>query len=146
MTATWVLVADGGRARILEIGGARRDLREVEDLVNVTGRSVPPHNRNTRRNARSADASDVTAGPTPPVESIERQVERFVSDVAAHLDRARAERRFRGLCVIAAPRLLALLRRTFSDETRELVEQEIPRDLSESDVDDIDAYVRGDRA
>ena len=32
---TWVVVADGSRARIFETPGLKLDLREIEDLVNV---------------------------------------------------------------------------------------------------------------
>lgn len=127
MAATWVLVADSSRARILEISGPRRELREVEDLVNLT----------------STAASRI---PELRVDAAGHEVEEFVDHVAGHLDRARADSRFARLCLIAAPRLLALLRECLSRETRRLVGQEIPRDLSRLDIDDIDAYVRGDRA
>jgi hypothetical protein len=35
---TWIVVADGSRARIFETPGLKLDLREIEDLVNVVPR------------------------------------------------------------------------------------------------------------
>ena len=128
MSASWVVVADGGRARILEIGGSRQELREIDDLVHGQA----------GRTARSSGGDLLTVD--------EDESEVFASHVADHLDKARSQSRFGELCLIAAPRYLAMFRACLSAATAKLVGQEIPRDLLRFDIDDIDAYVRGDRA
>ena len=39
-TITWVLAADGCRARIFETHGLKLDLQEIEDLTNPAARST----------------------------------------------------------------------------------------------------------
>ena len=39
MRITWILAADAARARIFEIPGARRPMREIRDFFNPEGRA-----------------------------------------------------------------------------------------------------------
>ncbi len=100
---TWVLAADGSRARIFEMRGLKLDLQQVEDLRNTV--------------ARAADAT-------------QKDCERFAHDVADLLECSRDQHRFDRLRLAVKPAFLALLRGRLSVETCRLVYE--PRDDDES--------------
>lgn len=111
MTAiTWVLAADGGRARIFETEGLKLDLRQVEDLRNPAPRTA---------------------------ESADKEREQFARTVAEFLERSRLHQRFNRLRLAVEPKFLGLLRDHLSSETRKLVYEEVSNDVSNMDTRDI---------
>lgn len=105
-TITWVLAADGCRARIFETHGLTLDLREIEDLMNPAPRST---------------------------ELSEKDREKFARTVASHLEQCRLQHRFDRLRLAVEPRFLGLLREHLSGETRKLVYEEVNHDISKLD-------------
>ncbi|SAK50838.1 Protein required for attachment to host cells [Caballeronia catudaia] len=115
MTAiTWVLAADGSRARIFETHGLKLDLRQVEDLRNPA--------------PRAADTAD-------------KHREKFARSVAEFLERSRAQSRFDRLRLAVEPKFLGVLRQHLSSETRKLVYEEIDRDVSNMDTREIGRHL-----
>ncbi|SAK59471.1 Protein required for attachment to host cells [Caballeronia calidae] len=111
MTAiTWVLAADGSRARIFETEGLKLDLRQVEDLRNPAPRTA---------------------------ESADKEREKFARTVAEFLERSRLHQRFDRLRLAVEPKFLGLLRDHLSSETRKLVYEEVSNDVSNMDTRDI---------
>ncbi|VXB19473.1 Protein required for attachment to host cells [Burkholderia sp. 8Y] len=95
MTAiTWVLAADGQRARVFETRGLKVDLQQVEDI-------------------RNADTPDS-----------EKSRESFAQVIAAFLEQSRRQHRFDRLRLAVDPKFLGVLRECLSSETRELVYEE----------------------
>ncbi|SAL13243.1 Protein required for attachment to host cells [Caballeronia turbans] len=108
MTAiTWVLAADGSRARIFETQGLKLDLRQVEDLRNTAARVA---------------------------ETAESDREKFARTVAEYLERSRLHQRFDRLRLAVEPRFLGLLRNHLSGETLKLVYEEVNSDVSGTDT------------
>lgn len=142
MQTTWVLAADGYRARIFE-WSADHHLHEIEDMVNPKGRmrnqdiNAEPKGRHVGKGAKApadTDESDVTP--------VQKEVERFSEAVARELDKARNEHRFDKLCVIAAPEMLGLLRENMTKEVKQMVEEEIPKDISWFEGHQVEEYLR----
>ncbi|WP_250440513.1 host attachment protein [Caballeronia sp. AZ1_KS37] len=111
MTAiTWVLAADGSRARIFETQGLKLDLRQVEDLRNPAPRAT---------------------------ETAEMDREKFARAVADYLERSRLHQRFDRLRLAVEPKFLGLLRQYLSVETLKLVYEEADNDGSKFGTRDI---------
>lgn len=136
----YVVVADGGAARILhepESGDPRRKLEEVARLERASAHQ-PARELTTDRTGRVFDSGGRTgAGPQTRARHGAQsdydphavEVERFARRVARQLDAERSRRRIDELVVIAEPRFLGVLRPRISAPTRRLVTREIPRDL-----------------
>ncbi|MFL9966863.1 host attachment protein [Paraburkholderia sediminicola] len=112
---TWVVVADGSRARIFETPGLKPDLREIEDLVNVV--------------------------PNGPALS-EKDREKFAKTVADCVAQGRIHHRYQRLRFAVEPKFIGMLRERLSEETRQMIFEEINEDLSALDARDIQAHLR----
>ncbi|WP_408144109.1 host attachment protein [Caballeronia glebae] len=115
MTAiTWVLAADGSRARIFETQGLKLDLRQVEDLRNPAPRAT---------------------------ETAEKDREKFARTVADYLEQSRLHQRFDRLRLAVEPKFLGLLRDYLSGETLKLVYEEADSDVSNLGTRDIGRHL-----
>jgi protein required for attachment to host cells len=140
-----VVVADGGRARILKREGRRfaPQLLELERLerssahrhardmtTDLSGRlsgrifssARPANNTAPRVTARHGAQSDYDPHTV--------EVERFARQIATRLARLARQRPVQELVLIASPRFLGVLRRSLSNSQRQVVSREIPRDLT----------------
>ncbi|SAK58072.1 Protein required for attachment to host cells [Caballeronia hypogeia] len=104
---TWVLAADGSRARVFETQGLKLDLRQVEELRNPASR-----------------ASEAT----------EQDRETFAKSIGEFLERSRREQRFDRLRLAVEPRFLDVLRAHLSSETRKLVYEDANKDTADTDT------------
>ncbi len=112
---TWVVVADGSRARIFETPGLKLDLREIEDIVNV-----------------------VAGGQALS----EKDREKFAKTVADYIEQGRLHQRYQRLRLAVEPKFLGMLRARLSEETRRLIFEEIDEDLSTLDAHAIQAHLQ----
>ena len=112
---TWVVVADGSRARIFETPGLKLDLREIEDLVNIV--------------------------PNGPALS-EKDREKFAKTVADYVEQGRLHQRYERLRLAVEPKFLGMLRERLSKETRQMIFEEINEDLSALDAREIQAHLQ----
>ena len=121
MQATWVVVADRRCATIYTVprGMARlRQLCELRESRAATGRD------GSRPGGRKARIPDQAFTPG------EQQARSFAMQVALRVEDARLDRHFDELILVAAPAFLAYLRESLSQEARDAVIGEIPRNLN----------------
>ena len=111
---TWVLAADGSRARIFETQGFKLDLRQVEELRNPAPRAT---------------------------QSADKEREKFARTVADFLERCRIDGRFDRLRLAVEPKFLGMLREQLSNETRKLVYEEVSNDVSNMGARDIGRHL-----
>jgi protein required for attachment to host cells len=141
MQTTWIVTADASRARILQVAGRENALTEVEDLVNPQGRM---HNREI-----NSDAAGRFRGPDRPGghasgdenRTVDHHAELFAKRVGEFLDKARNERRYERLYLLAAPKFLGQLRKELGKETEKLVADELAKDLSWFNLRELEDYV-----
>jgi protein required for attachment to host cells len=147
MQTTWILVGDASRARIFEIPGPGRPMREVRDFFNPEGRT---QNRGLATDAygRFRGKGEQSEGHSAPegTSPAEHDQEMFAVELTDYLHNARAQDLFATLHLIAPPKLLGMLRRHLDAPTRKLVGREIDKDLSRSGLSEIEDYVRGNPA
>jgi protein required for attachment to host cells len=130
MTKTWILVADGARARLFEAAAGDSPLAEVECFANPEGR---------------AGARRMGTGPLPRVhESVgparhaiephttarEKVTDRFARILGEALERGRSERRYERLVLVAPPRFLGALHDHLGARLRGQLAGEIRRNLT----------------
>lgn len=143
MQTTWIVAADSSRARIFEVHGAQDHLREIEDLVNPAGRLDDKEIR-TDSIGRFRGKGEGQQGHTgaPDVDKVEHATDLFSKQVSDYLDRAHHEHRYDKLCLIAFPKFLGLIRQNLSKEVQQVVEDEVPKDISGLKTQEIEDYVK----
>jgi protein required for attachment to host cells len=127
---TWIVVADGDRAKVFENGGPGKGLTPVKPLWLEQERLKAGEimaDKPGRAGAGTAPGSRAAMEyHTDPVAVRER---RFVERLADVLEQKRAEGRFDRLVIAAAPTALGDIRPALSDALRETILAEVPKDL-----------------
>jgi protein required for attachment to host cells len=140
---TWVLIADGGRARILENDGPGHGLKAVEGMT--FSRDLPPTHELVRdRQPRSYESTGHMRHPIEVGEDPHRkQKAKFAAELASVLDRHAADKSFDRLVIVAPAKALGDLRSAFTDQVRRLVYNEVIMDLTKTPNEDVAAHLDG---
>ena len=131
-TRTWVLIADGARARILENLGPGRGLISVEGMV-FHGDHSATHDLVTDRQGRSFSSQ----GPgrsaievhTDPHRNLKTK---FASRLAEALTIGLDQHAYDRLVIVAAPVTLGDLRAAIPDRVRSKIVGEVAQDLTKT--------------
>ncbi|WP_258193396.1 host attachment protein [Paraburkholderia sp. BL25I1N1] len=112
---TWLVVADGGRARVFQTPGLKLDLQEVEVLVNdeYTGTALTEKDR-----------------------------EKFAKRVAAYLEEGRLRQLYNRLRLAMEAKFLGMVRSNLSEEARRMIFEQISEDLLALSKQEIEARLR----
>ncbi len=131
---TWILVADGKRARILHNDGRGRGLAAVPGAE----RSIelkPSRDMGSDRPGRTHESA--TSGRhaiEPRVDWHRFEKTKFAQSMAKLLDEAGARGNFDRLVLVAPPRTLGDLRAALAETTRARVIAEIHKDLTHESI------------
>jgi protein required for attachment to host cells len=141
MSATWVIVADASRARIFEKSGTSKEIHERETFSHPESRL---HERDLTSDLPGRAFDSEGAGRHAmgaKHDPKQNETLEFARQLAEHIEKARSEKRFGHLNIIAAPAMLGDLRDALSDETRKLVTTEIDKDLTQHSIEDIQQHL-----
>jgi protein required for attachment to host cells len=142
MDTTWIVLADEGRARILQRSEPGADLEDVEELIDAAAHA---HNADLRRDAMGrrspADGHGAHAGTHMPgsstssagEEKLDHEAELFARRLALRLSDARRAHRYDRLRIAAAPRFLGRLRKELDTEVCSVLDDAIDKDLLQLD-------------
>jgi protein required for attachment to host cells len=143
MEQTWIVLADEGRARILELRQPGRDLEEVEELTDPAaharnadlqrdahGRRSPPDSYSGAPNVQTMSATSTTSAGE---EKVDIEAERFARRVSERLTQAHRQHKFQQLRIAAAPKFLGRLRKVLDREVSDVVVEELDKDLLQLD-------------
>jgi len=135
----WVVVADGGQARVLGVTGDRRGLAVLREVT-----SVDAHRRTQDLVSDRPGRSFESASPTrhaiaPRHDAHEEARQRFVNQLALMLIEDNRARQFDELILIIAPGLSGTLRDALDEATRARVRETLVKDLAKVPVHDIHA-------
>ena len=125
---TWIVVADESRARVFQAPGLSLDLEEVDDFVNVA------HSATTLTEKQAVEFS--------ASERKEKERDKFASQVAEYLEKARLHQRFGRLRLIAEPKFLGMVLCGLSTQTRELVFEKLSKDYSALSTKEIQEHLQ----
>jgi protein required for attachment to host cells len=137
MDKTWILLADEGRARILEMPERGGELAEVEEITDAAAHA---DNADFRRDAYGrrggghlADKGGRQMGgnqtESAGEEKLDHEAELFARRVANLLQEAHQRGRFEHLRIAAAPRFLGRLRKQLDPQVARTVDEELDKDL-----------------
>ena len=125
MAITWIVAADSVRARVLQVADREKRLAEVEDLLNPDGH---------------LHEGDLVTDTEEPSEAREHSVDLFSKRVGEYLERARAQRRYDRLYLMAPPKFLGRLRKQLGKEVEKLVCDELDKDLYRANARELERY------
>lgn len=126
-TVTWILIADGTQARVLEHGGPGKGLSQVDGL----DWSIAPlqaQDINTDRPGRAH--STVGRSAMEKNDPAQQREDEFVKTVAGHIETQARSGSFDRLVIAAAPIALGNLRKAMSDAVKKTVVAELDKDLT----------------
>ena len=140
-TKTWILIADGGRARILENDGPGHGLKPVDRMTFV--HPLPPTHELVRdRQPRAFEsvgharhAIDIGLDPH------RKEKEKFATELAAVLASEAAKRSFDRLVIVAPAKALGELRAALSEPVSKKVQYEIVMDLTKVPNEDVARHI-----
>ena len=128
-TRTWVVIADGGRAKVFESHGPKSDLAHIDDmdleaelppnrdiLADRPGRVIESHGR----------ARHAIENSTDPHKALKRE---FASMLGDSLAVSLAKKRFDRLVIVAPPPVLGDLRDVLSKRVKARIVAELGKDL-----------------
>jgi protein required for attachment to host cells len=132
----WGVVCDGAKALVLENAGNRmtpnlstREVYEQDDLkTSELGTGKPGQAANTLGGARSA---------MEQTDWHDQEETRFLTKLAARLDKAVLGGETPSLVVVAPPRAIGVLRKAFSSHVRHAIRAEVEKDYIKLPVNEI---------
>lgn len=126
---TWILVADGERARIFENDGSDKTLQRAigTDMVDP---NPPTHVQGADRPGRVHESVGPGRSAMGDTDWHQHEKHVFAREIAHQLDDARKKNAFDRLIIVAPPKVLGDLRQSMDNATAKLVDVEIDKDLT----------------
>ena len=139
---TWFLVADGGKARIIETVGPGKGLHQVAGLEEDL--KLPPNRElQSDRPGRGFESAGPTRHAYEATDAHREMKRHFAAHLTDQLAKLHAMKRFDRLVVIAPPAMLGDLRTAMSSTLSSVVISELARDLTHTPTDDLPAHLEG---
>ena len=131
---TWIVLADGARARVLLNGGPNKGLSEVltaqSETARLAGRDLMADGQG--RVFDSAGQGRHAVEPKTDAKTIEE--EKFLRDVVRILERGAQDGEYDRLVLCAAPRALGELRALLPKAVQDKIAAELPKDLTNTPI------------
>ncbi len=136
---TWVLIADGGHARVLQSTGAGRRLEEVAGM-SFSHELPPTHELVRDRQTRSFESVGHTRHPVSTgLDPHRKEKEKFAVELAGILEQQ--VKAFDRLVVVAPAKAMGELRDALSESVRKKVEKEVVKDLTKTPDSEIASHL-----
>lgn len=131
----WVVAADASRARLFTTKNSRQPLQELESMVHPEGRA---RGRDIGRDEPGVVFESHGQGRhATQTERKNEEANVFARRICERLNKARVERRCEKLYMVAPPHFLGMLRDNLDRPTRELVADEVPKEVVTADPERI---------
>ena len=142
-TVTWILIADGTQARVLEHGGPGKGLSLVKGLDwSIT--PLQTKDINADRPGRShSSVGHGRSAMEPKTDPAQHREAEFIRTVADVLDRKALDGAFDRLVIAAAPIALGNLRKVMSDHVKKTIVAELDKDLTNMPIPQLDKHFDG---
>ncbi|KQN70060.1 host attachment protein [Devosia sp. BK] len=142
-TVTWILIADGTQARVLEHHGPGKGLTTIKGLdwsIEPLQSQDIDSDKPGRGHSSGGSARSSMEPKTDPAQHREAE---FVRSVAAVLDKKALEGAYDRLVVAAAPIALGNFRKVMSDHVKKTIVAELDKDLTNIPTPGIDKHLDG---
>jgi protein required for attachment to host cells len=142
-TRTWVLIADGARARVLENDGPGHGLHAVDGL-DFRGDHSATHDLVTDQQGRSFSSHGPGRSAIAPHSDPHRDLKKtFAHHLADVLMQGHEQKSYDRLVIVATPVTLGDLRAAISDHVRDKIVGEVAQDLTKSPNGEIAEHIKG---
>jgi len=139
---TWILIADGTQARVVNYVGPDIPLQTVEDMV-FSQEALRAQDIVTDRPGRAFQSvGSARSGYEPQTDPVDKTETDFMKDVAGRLNAEHQRGTFDRLVIAAAPQALGDLRQALSDQARSAVLAELPKNLTNIPTDQLPRHFR----
>jgi protein required for attachment to host cells len=139
---TWILIADGSRARLFANQGRGTGLKPALDQEFI-GVNRPSREIGSDQPGRAFDSAGFGRhAMEPPTDPHRYEKQRFANAIAGILDDARSKGVFDRLVVVAPPQALGDLRSQLSEGLRKVVAAELAKDLTKVPVHQLADHLR----
>lgn len=130
MATTWIVIADGAHARVLEQDREARSFKPAFEQE-FFGQVAQSKEIGSDRPGRTFDsAGQGRHAMEPPTDPQRHAKFTFAAELAKHLQKAAATNRFDRLVLVAAPKTLGDLRGLLPDTVKKRIVAEIDKDLT----------------
>jgi protein required for attachment to host cells len=138
---TWILLADGARARIVSNAGPGKGVEEVSGME-FSGDNERTGEVMADRPGRSFDSAGSHRHAMEPPSDAHREMKRdFANDLVKALEKKLKQHAFDRLVLIAAPATLGDLRNSMSKALQNVIYAEVPKDLVHVPNSDIASHL-----
>lgn len=141
-TMTWVLVADGARARLLVSEGPGTGLKPALGQEFI-GTNLPSRDIASDRPGRSFDsAGEGRHAMEPPTDPKRHEKRVFAHEIAQILEDGRKRNAFDQLVIVAPPEALGDLRAELGEELKRLIGGELNKELTKVPTRELADHLR----
>ena len=142
-TTTWVLIADGARARLLAQDKPFDHLKPALEQEEFTGSTAQSKEIGSDRPGRSFDSSGLGGrhAMAPPTDPQRYAKFAFARELAERLEEAAYAGRFDRLILVAAPKTLGDLRELLPGPVKAKIVAEIDKDLTHVPARDLPRHL-----
>ena len=138
---TWIVVASAARARVFEVVGRKKPLKECFDLVHPEERMYR-RDFNTDRPGRAYDrVGGQRHAVEAPADPKEKEAAGFARELVDRLERERNERHFDAVYLVSPPRFLGLLRGRMGNGLRKALKGTLAKDITRKDPEAVEREV-----
>jgi protein required for attachment to host cells len=138
---TWIVMADGSRARIVTRREEGSGFEVVSEMA-APEAQAPSREIWTDRPGRTQESGSPSHhGIEPRTDPHEERKTAFVRDLAGRLNRAAGEKRFDALILFAPPRCLSELRTTLDEAARRKIKAEAPKDITKLPLEELPRHL-----
>jgi len=142
-TVTWILIADGAQARVLENTGPGKGLQQVQGL-DWSMEPLQAQDIQADRPGRSfSSAGSGRSAMEPKTDPVEYRETEFCKSLAATLDRKQQEGAFDRLIVVAAPIALGDIRKAITPNVKKTILAELDKDLTNTPTAQLAQHLDG---
>jgi len=142
-TVTWILIADGTQARVLEHAGPGKGLANVKDLEwSITPLQTQDIEADKPGRGFASTGSKRSAMEPRTDPAAHREAE-FVRGVAAELEKKAKAGTYDRLVIAAAPIALGNLRKALSEHVKKTVVAELDKDLTNLPTPQLEKHLDG---
>ncbi|MCW5722293.1 MAG: host attachment protein [Devosia sp.] len=140
---TWILIANGTQARVLEHNGPGKGLTGIDGLDwSIT--PLQSQDINTDKPGRGFKSVGLgRSAMDPRTDPVEHREAEFVRSIAQEIDRKALEGAFDRLVLVAAPIALGNFRKFLSDHAKKAIIAELDKDLTNLPTPQLDKHFDG---
>ena len=139
---TWIVIADGAKARILLYSGRTRGVQALPN-AEFHDPHLPTHELVTGRQPRVHESVGAARHAVEPrIDPHEQRKEQFLARVVAHLEQAAEHGEFEHLVVVAPAAALGEIRKDFSPLLQRLVFAEFVNDYAHQTNDYVYQHIK----